>query len=219
MGNTKISRRSFLKVSAAATGGLIIGFYIPVDESLADTTQDVERFEPNAFLSISRDGSVTIMAKNPELGQGVKTSLPMIIAEELEVNWEDVRIEQADLDPRLGGQWAGGSMSVTYNWDMLRTAGATAREMLITAAANEWNAERRECYAEAGHVHHRPSGRSTAYGDLVDAAAELPVPDDVDVKDPKDFRIVGTSKLNTDAKDLVTGRTIFGIDVKVPGML
>jgi len=215
MGKT-ISRRNFLKVSAAATGGFVIGFYIPVDESLA---QAVEPFEPNAFLSIARDGSVTIMAKNPELGQGVKTSLPMIIADELEVNWEDVRIEQADLDSRLGGQWAGGSMSVTYNFNMLRTAGATAREMLITAAANEWNVERGECYAEAGRVHHRPSGRSTAYGDLVDAAAELPVPEEVDVKDPKDFRIVGTSKLNIDGKDLVTGRTIFGMDVKVPGML
>ncbi len=216
MGNTKISRRNFLKVSAATTGGFIIGFYVPVDESL---TQTVERFEPNAFLKIARDGSVTIMAKNPELGQGVKTSLPMIIAEELEVNWEDVRIEQADLDSRLGGQWAGGSMSVTYNFDMLRTAGATAREMLITAAANEWSADRGECYAEAGRVHHQPSGRSIAYGDLVDAAAELPVPEEVDVKDPKDFRIVGTSKMNIDGKDLVTGRTIFGLDVKVPGML
>jgi isoquinoline 1-oxidoreductase beta subunit len=218
MGSTGITRRDFIKVSASATGALVVGFYLPFDERTV-VAQTAETFAPNAFLQIFPDGSVSIMAKNPEIGQGVKTSLPMIIAEELEVNWENVRIEQADLDRRLGGQWAGGSMSVTYNWDALRTAGATAREMLVTAAAQEWKVDKAECYAREGAVHHRPSGRRVAYGELIGTAATLPVPEDVPVKEPKDFRIVGSSRKNIDGKDIATGRARFGFDTKVPGML
>jgi len=215
-----LSRRDFLKVSAAAGSGFIIGFYVPVDErTLVPVAEAAESFEPNAFLEILRDGSVTIMAKNPEIGQGVKISLPMIIAEELDVEWKDVRIEQADLHLKYGGQWAGGSTGVTLNWDMHRKVGATARDMLVRAAANKWKVDKTECSTKSGTVHHRPSGRSIRYGDLVDDAAKLPVPENAPLKDPKEFRIVGTTKKNIDAADLATGRAQFGYDVTVPGML
>jgi isoquinoline 1-oxidoreductase beta subunit len=209
-----------LKVSAAAGGGLVLGFCIPLEESAVPSPAlAAEMFEPNAFLKIATDGAVTLMAKNPEIGQGIKTSLPMIIAEELSVDWESVRIEQADLNRKYGGQWAGGSTGVTLNWDMLRKAGAAAREMLITAAAREWKADARACYAKSGIVHHRSSGRSMAYGDLADAASKLPVPEDVPLKDPKDFGIIGTPIRNTDNEAIVTGHTRFGMDTRVPGML
>jgi isoquinoline 1-oxidoreductase beta subunit len=217
MKRNRMNRRDFMKVTAAAGGGLVIGFYLPFDGTVA--AQAAESFEPNAFLTVFPDNTVTIMAKNPEIGQGVKTSLPMIVAEELEVDWANVRVEQADLARKYMGQWAGGSMSVTYNWNMLRKAGATARDMLVTAAAQEWGVEKSECRAEKGTVVHRPSRRTLAYGKLVDAAAALPVPEDAPLKDPKDYRIVGQTHRNVDGADLVTGRAQFGMDVKVPGMV
>ncbi|MDH3217493.1 MAG: xanthine dehydrogenase family protein molybdopterin-binding subunit, partial [Candidatus Krumholzibacteria bacterium] len=221
MEDTRMSRRDFLQVSAAAGGGLVIGFCLPFDGgSLVTKATAADSLAPNAFLRVFTDGSVTIMAKNPEIGQGVKTSLPMIVAEELEIEWKDVRIEQADLNrEKYGGQWAGGSMSVTFNWETLRKAGATAREMLIAAAADRWKVDQGSCHARSGAVYHEASGRSIGYGDLADAASNLPLPPEVPLKDSKDFRIVGTDKGNVDAQDIVTGRARFGLDVKVPGML
>jgi len=218
MSQSQMNRRQFLTVSAAAGGGMVIAITVPFDAATLLAAEPAETFAPNVYVTIGTDGAVTIMAKNPEIGQGVKTALPMIVAEELEVDWEDVRVEQADLDLRFGPQYAGGSTGVTTNWDALRRAGATAREMLITAAAAAWGADRTACFARSGAVHHRPSGRSLPYRDLVDAAARLPVPEDVPLKDPGAFRIVGTPRRNVDAERIVTGSERFGCDVKVPGM-
>ena len=178
-------------------------------------------FTPNAFIRILPDNSITIFAKNPEVGQGVKTSLPMIIAEELEVPWEQVKVEQADLDPALGGQGAGGSASVRSNYEPLRRAGAAARAMLITAAAQTWSVPETECVAENATVLHKPSNRKATYGDLVAKAATVPVPDlrSVTLKDPKDFKIIGRRIGGVDNVKIVTGQPLFGIDQVQPGML
>ena len=219
-----MDRRSFLRVSGLAGGGLLLGLYLKggarvfaaaAEESTAD-------FAPNAFIRITPDGIATIMAKNPEVGQGVKTSLPMIIAEELDIDWRSVRIEQALSEPALyGAQFAGGSMATPLNWDGLRRAGAAAREMLVRAAAQTWGVPESECTTEAGAVIHRASGRRLAYGQLVAAAAKLSPPDlaTVRLKDPKDYRIIGRSIPGVDNPAIVTGQPLFGIDVALPGML
>ena len=192
METTILDRRCFIKVSALAGGGLLLGSYFAdADLASADTAAV---FSPNAFIRITPDGVVTLMAKNPEIGQGVKTSLPMIIAEELEVDWKDVQIEQADSDEsRYGRQYAGGSTATPTNWDDLRRAGAAGRVMLIRAAAETWGVPESECVAAHGRVEHPASKRKLGYGALATKAASLPAPDPktVPLKDPKDFRIVG----------------------------
>ena len=213
---TPFTRRRLLQVSAVAGGGLLLGFRLA---DAADEAAPAAPFEPNAFIRIDPDGRVTIMAKNPEIGQGVKTSLPMILAEELEVAWEDVTVEQAPLDERFGDQFAGGSTAIVDNWDDLRRAGAAAREMLISAAALGWGVERSECRAARGVVHHPPSGRSAAYGSLTAAAAELGPPKDPPLKDPADYTLIGTARAGVDNLGIVTGRPLFGIDAEIPGML
>jgi len=221
----RVNRRQFLRVTAIAGGGLMLGSYV----SLAAGTEPAagapvpppDDFVPNAFIRITPDGVVTIVAKNPEIGQGVKTMLPMIIADELDVDWKDVRIEQAPLDTtKFQNQWSGGSMATPNNWMPMRRVGAAARAMLVAAAAETWGVAPSECETASGVVLHRASGRRLRYGELGAKAATLPAPDleKVALKDPKDFRIIGTRVPGVDNHAIVTGTPLYGIDVKVPGM-
>ena len=216
------TRRTFLRVSALAGGGMFVACYAaPAAEALAQAAPSGE-FRPNAFIRIGGDGTVTIVAKNPELGQGVKTSLPMLVAEELEVDWKDVRVEQASLDqPAYGSQVAGSSLSIPTNWEPLRRAGAAARVMLVAAAAATWKVPPGECYARSGQVHHRSSGRSAAYAGLASLAAALPVPDPatLPLKDRGEFRIIGQPVTGVDTQAITTGRPLYSIDFTLPGML
>lgn len=216
------TRRDFLRVSAVAGGGLLLATLVPagaLDALEASTAADA--FTPNAFIRIAADGTVTIIAKNPEVGQGVKTMLPMLVAEELDVDWKTVTIEQAMSDPaKYGVQVAGGSTATPMNWDPLRRAGAVGRQMLLAAAAATWNVPVAECSTEAGVVHHKASKRKLAYGALAAKAATMPVPDaaTVPLKDPKDYRIIGRFTPGVDNRKIVSGQPLFGIDVSVPGM-
>jgi isoquinoline 1-oxidoreductase beta subunit len=215
-----MSRRSFLVASAAAGGGLLLNFSVPVFAA-AEAGKSVEGPALNAYIRIASDGIVTIVAKNPEIGQGVKTMLPMVIAEELDVDWKDVRTEQAGLDPKAyGPQFAGGSFATPMNYDPLRRVGAAARQMLIAAAAQTWHVPEDQCDTNMGHVRHKPTGRTLSYGALCPRACTIKPPDakTVALKDPKSFRIIGTFTGGVDSPLIVTGKPIFGIDVSVPGM-
>lgn len=219
---TGVSRRTFLVASAAAGGGLLLGFCVPrligAKAAMADT------FGPNAFVRIRPDNSVKLIMPQVEMGQGTYTSMPMLIAEELEVELARVTLEAAPADERLyanplvGFQVTGGSTSVMAMWEPLRRAGATARVMLIAAAAKDWSVDPLSCHAENGEVVHPPTGRRVNYGVLVDAAAKLPVPDNVPLKEPKDFKLIGTPAKRIDTPDKVNGKAVFGIDAVVPGM-
>ena len=218
--NTNLKRRDFLKVASTASAGLVIGFNLPSKKFSDDLLRGTpETFTPNAWVQIAPDGIVTLWVHRSELGQGVRTSLPMILAEELEADWSRIQIMQAPYDKRFGEQGTGGSTSVRTSWEPLRKAGATAREMLLAAAAQTWGVEKSTCRAEKAVVIHTPTDRRLTYGALVEAAAKLPVPKDVPLKDPKDFHIVGTSVPRTDTPAKVDGSAVFGIDVRVPGML
>jgi isoquinoline 1-oxidoreductase beta subunit len=214
---TGASRRDFLQVSAAA-GGLLIAFRIaPKAEAAEAGAQPL-----NAYVRVAPDGIVTITAKNPEVGQGIKTSLPMMIAEELDVPWDKVRIVQADNDPKTyGRQIAGGSMSTPLHWDQLRRVGAVARAMLVQAAALAWNCPAGECTTTPGVVVHKTSGRTATYGSLAGQCAGIAVPDakTVPLKDPSAYHIIGRPTPQYDTAKIVTGQPLFGIDVVVPGML
>lgn len=220
---TKYDRRSFLKVSAAAGGGMVIGFSwlascAPNAEQLTQLPE--EWFDINAFLKIGDNGVVTIMAPNPEIGQNVKTSMPMIVAEELDVDWKNVIVEQAGLDTdKYTRQLAGGSQSIRQGWKSLRMAGATARRMLLEAAAKANNVPVGELTTEGGIIHHKASGRSWGYGEMASLAADVEVPEKVDLKKPKDFRIIGHPTKNVDGKNIVTGKPLFGLDYHEDGML
>jgi isoquinoline 1-oxidoreductase subunit beta len=218
-----VSRRTFLKASAAAGGGLLVS--VTITNAIGDAqAADAGAFAPDAFIRIDRSGQVTLIIPQVEMGQGVYTSMPMLIAEELEVELKQVRVEHAPPDDRLFGnrllgfQVTGGSTSVRAFWEPLRMAGATARDMLASAAAAIWQVTKDSCRAEMGEVIHVPTGRRLAYGALVDKAAKLPTPDKVALKDPKDFKLIGTAAKRLDAPDKVSGKAEFGIDVKVPGM-
>jgi isoquinoline 1-oxidoreductase beta subunit len=221
---SNLDRRSFLKVSALAGGGLVVGTYLGLGSSLdaaeaATSANTAGNFAPNAFITIAPNGAVTLIAPNSEMGQGAKTALPMILAEELDVAWEQVTVQQGALNPAYGRQSAVGSGSTPGNYSPLRQAGATARAMLVEAAAQTWSVPASECTTEKGAVLHRASNRRLSYGELTTKAATLPVPSGVTLKDPKDFKLLGTRVAGVDNRKIVTGAPLFGIDQKLPGMV
>ena len=215
------NRRSFIKTSIAAGGGMMLGFnWLASCTSEATAAIPAEWFDVNAFLKIATDGKVTIFSPNPEIGQGVKTAMPMIVAEELDVDWANVLVEQAGLDTqKYKRQVAGGSQSIRQGWESLRMAGATARKMLVEAAAQQWNVPASECTTSEGKVLHAKSGQSLGYGDLAAAAAVLTVPTEVELKEPKDFKIIGQRVKNVDINEIVTGKPLYGLDIQREGML
>lgn len=218
------ARRRFLRNSGAVGGGLLLGISANLAHSEVvkpASAAGTGEFAPNAFIRIGRDGRVTLISKQPEIGQGIKTSLPMVIAEELEVDWKDVRIVQGDLDPAYGSQGAGGSTSTPTNYNDFHRLGATARTMLVQAAAQAWGVPAAECRAAHGAVEHGASGRRLGFGALAAAAAALPLPDAklVVLKDPAAYTLLGTRIGGVDNAAIVSGKPLFGIDVQLPGML
>ncbi len=223
---TAIDRRQFLRVTTIAGGGLLIGAWLDFGRDgvleAAELPHTDGEFSPNAFIRIMPNGTITVMAKNPEIGQGIKTMLPMLIAEELDVDFSAITIEQAMSDPsKYGTQVAGGSTATPTNWEPLRRAGAAARQMLVAAAAQAWSVPAAECTTASGVVSHQASNRQMSYGALATAASALTAPDPatVTLKNPKDFKIIGKAISGVDNNKVVTGKPLFGIDVTVPGML
>jgi isoquinoline 1-oxidoreductase beta subunit len=225
---------------AAAGGGLLVGIVLPgcdrpgrndkppeaaVGTATTRVSEQAPNLAPNAFIRIARDGTVTFIVHKVEMGQGTFTSIPMLLAEELDVDLQKVQLEQAPAnnalyaDPLLGGQVTGGSTSVRGAWEPLRHAGATARAMLVQAAAEQWKVDAKDCQTTDGSVRHAASGRSAHYGELVDAAAKLKVPADVQVKKATDFRLIGKPTKRLDSADKVNGKAKFGIDARLPNML
>ncbi|MGA9033498.1 MAG: xanthine dehydrogenase family protein molybdopterin-binding subunit [Sulfuricaulis sp.] len=222
-----LNRREFLKVSAAAGGGLLIGLYLPGRlEAAAGPPTEVE-FMPNAFLRIAPDNTVTVISKHLEMGQGVYTGLPTIVADELDADWSQIRVESAPADARRYGnlawggtsQGTGGSTSTTNSWEQLRRAGATARAMLIAAAAQTWKVDARTLRAENGFVIDTQGKRRTSYGELASLAATLTPPEDVKLKTPKQWKLIGKYVPRTDSVDKSTGAAIYASDFRLPGML
>jgi len=219
---TNVSRREFLETSAVAGAGLVIGFHLPATGRRGVAYPGP--FAPNAWLRINPDESVLVIVDRSEMGQGVTTSLPMLLAEELDADWSKIKIESAPADkayinPMFGMQGTGGSTSVRAAYTPLRKAGAAAREMLLTAAAETWGVDKSECHAEKGAVIHASSKRRLTYGKLAAKAATVPLPHDVPLKDPKDWKILGTRVQRLDTPPKVDGGAQFGIDVKAPGLL
>lgn len=221
MSTLTVGRREFLKVSAVAGGGFLLSSYFG-GFGLKDAEGSIVDFVPNGHVRIEPDGRTTVMAQNPEIGQGVKTMLPMLVADELDVAWADVNVEQADLDTDLYvRQFTGGSTAVPTHWLPMRRAGAAARWMLVQAAAETWGVPSSDLETDAGVVHHRATGRSLTYGELAERAASItpPDPESVPLKEASEFDIIGTPVGNVDIDGIVTGTTTFGIDFTVPGMV
>ncbi len=218
----RISRRAFLQTGATGGAALVIGFYIPWDATAQPPPPPAAPPNPfNAWVKITEDNQVTLIVAKSEMGQWVRTTLPLILADELDVDWKAVKVEQAPTRPDIyRGLGTGGSSSTRESWLPLRRAGAAAREMLVEAAAKSWGVEKSTCEAELGQVIHRPTGKKLAYGALVQAASELPLPDfeKVPLKDPAKFRYIGKGVPGYDTSDRVMGKAGFGIDVRVPGM-
>src|SRR5262245_416667 len=219
-----LDRRTFLKTTVAASGGLMIGGYIASDHENAELLA-AGSLEPNIWLKVNSDDTVRIMLTQLEMGQGVMTSMPMLLAEELDADWSRIKYEWTPADakygnPNFGGaQLTAGSNSVRGMWKILRESGASARAMLVSAAAQTWNVPENSLTTEKGEVVHRASNRRVKYGALADKAATLPVPKTVTLKDPKDFKILGQSLPRLDIPAKVDGTAEFGLDVKRPGML
>jgi isoquinoline 1-oxidoreductase beta subunit len=214
-----LDRREFLQTGASATGGLLVAFAMPSSARRAFEGLPEGGARIGAFIEISPDGIVTIASKNPEIGQGMKTALPMLIAEELDAPWDRVRVVQAELDQRFGDQFSGGSTGVSDNWLGLRQVGAAARHLLIGAAAARWGVPASECRTEPGAVVHAKSGRRLAYGAVAADAAKLPPPTDVQLKPASEFRLIGTRVTGVENHGVVTGRVRYGLDVRSRGML
>src|SRR5262245_63374 len=217
-----IGRRQFFQVSALAGGGMLLATYFRFGIEDAAAAGNAAEFVPNAYIKIMPDGAVTIIAKNPEIGQGVRTMLPMLIADELDVDSKNVKIDQADFDStKYQAQAAGGSNATPSSWTPMRRVGAAGRAMLISAAAQTWGVAESECDTATGVVRHRGSNRSLKYGELVDKSATLTAPDleTVKLKEPKDYRIIGTRVSGVDNHAIVTGKPMYGIDITLPGML
>ena len=222
---TSIGRRSFLKSSALAGGGMMLGFSWLAACQTSKTEEEIlampkEWFEMNSYLKIGDNGVVSIFAPNPEFGQNVRTSMPMLIAEELDLDWKKVIVEQAPYDPKdFGFQFTGGSRGIMSRWEPLRMVGASARQVLRQAAAQTWEVPMEEITTELGVLHHEGSGKSADYGEMASLAATLTVPEEVPLKEVKDFKIIGKSHKNVDGKDIVTGKPMFGVDYHQEGML
>lgn len=221
--SNSFSRRAFLRTSSLAGGGMLIGFNLfTACKNEAKMPVDIASLnfnDFNAFIKIADNGMVTIYSPNPEIGQGVKTSMPMIIAEELDVPWDEVHVEQGILNTKdYTRQVAGGSQSIRHGWDALRQTGATAKQMLINAAAAKWGVDASECTASGGVITNA-KGETLGYGDVVKEAAILDIPDEVALKDPKDYTIIGTDAGNVDIDKIVTGKPLFGLDYKTDGMV
>jgi isoquinoline 1-oxidoreductase beta subunit len=225
----KLERRDFLKISVAASGGLLIGFRFPGISALASAQSSSEQhasaaaFMPNAFVRIGTDERITVIVNHSEMGQGVYTSLPMLLADELDADWTKVGFEAAPVDPKynhpaFGMQMTGGSSSVYSGLQQFREAGAAARAMLIAAAAQQWNVDASTCLTESGAVFNK-KGQKLTYGHLATAAAKLPPPEHVQLKDPKTFKLIGKPIKRLDTPEKLNGEAVFGIDVKLPGML
>ncbi len=220
---TKIGRRAFIRNTGLASGGLVIGFsWLASCKMTPEQVNSLpdEWFDLNGFLKVGDNGMVTIMSPNPEIGQNVKTSMPMIVAEELDVAWKNVLVEQAPLNTDIfTRQLAGGSQSIRQGWESLRMAGATARHMLKEAAAQAWGVSADEITTKDGVLTHEGSGNSAGYGEMASAATAIEVPEEVQLKDNGDFSIIGTDKKNVDGKKIVTGKPLYGLDVYKEGML
>lgn len=223
--STNTNRRNFLKISATISGGLFLGFNISDAEGTALNVLDPDEALAgdvtfNSYLSITSDGVITISSPNPEVGQNIKTSFPMIVAEELDADWETIKIVQAPLDnKRFERQLTGGSGAIPHSWERLRKAGATARQMFIEAAAKRWGVPASSLTTEKSKVWHKETGRSLTYGELAIEASAIPVPAEVKLKDKKNFTLIGTAVRNVDNPDIITGKPIFGLDFYREGML
>lgn len=224
MQQSSTTRRDFLKVTTLTGGGLLLGFSWFSEAAATPAVIDKIPFAGslgfNSYLSIAADGTITILSPNPELGQNIMTSFPMIVAEELDADWTKIKVLQAPLDTKnFDRQLTGGSGAIPHSWKRLRTAGATARSMLIQAAAQQWALPIEECTASNGFVIHSKSGKKLGFGELAELASALPVPKDVKLKDRKDFKIIGTAVNNVANKNIVTGKPLFGLDFYREGML
>jgi len=220
---TGMERREFIKMSVTASGGLLLGFYVPGAAKLASSGPSANVFVPNAFVRIGTDERVTVIVNHSEMGQGVYTSLPMLLAEELDADWTKVSFESAPVDPKynhpaFGMQMTGGSSSVWSGLEQFRQAGAAARAMLLAAAAQQWNVDATVCRTESGTVFNG-STRKLTYGQLVGAAAKQTPPSQVQLKDPKTFKLIGKPIKRLDTPEKLNGSAVFGIDVKLPGMV
>ena len=215
---TKHNRRSFLKVSAAGGAGLMLQFSWFSGLAQDSATPAEAAFDLNAYIKMNEDGTVTIFSPNPEIGQNVKTSMPLIVAEELDVAWDQVSVEQAPLDTKkFSRQIAGGSQSIRAGWNGLRMAGATARYLFVSAAANLWNIPAEDLVTEAGMVKHLPTNKSIAYKELIGDAISIELPEEVKLKEPKDFKLIGTAVKNVDGVKIATGKPLFGLDYMEEG--
>jgi isoquinoline 1-oxidoreductase beta subunit len=212
-----MNRRHFIAVATTGTGGLLISFGWKSGGAAA--AQRAVSLQPNGFVRLDADGTITIWSKNPDMGQGVKTALPMILAEEMDADWSRVVAIDAELDrAKFGGQGSGGSDSIRAEWDLYRDAGAAVREMLVSAAAETWRVPARDCRTERGWVEHAASRRRLAYGDLAARAARVAVPRKPTWKTPASFTLLGSRVPGVDNRKIATGQPLYGIDVRMKGM-